>query len=189
MLIANESQWRTEDLIEMVRRIENTDGFARENFYESTLLLFKTSRAKPRKWNKDEKVPAADHITHGRASERYWNTRLVVIRSTDKIAADVLDRLANSDVQQDMSPDDLKLLVEETAHAIGGWRGKTRCNFSWVTTLPMRIGGPSKRSPIAVEREIEALQNEQNRIRRCAREQIALLDTKIEKVRARKKPD
>lgn len=189
VLIANESQWRTEDLTEIVRRIEETPGFSRENFYRDTLLLFQTSRKKEKKkkhaWQDDTKPPAAEHLRHGKLADRYEDTRLVLIRSTDAIGADVLDRLANSDVQQDMSGEDVLKVIREIARAIGGYRGED-CDFSWSTEVALRIGGTGKRTAESVEREIRGVRNEQNRIRRQAREWNEKLDKKIEALEAKK---
>lgn len=192
ILIENESQWRTEDLKEIVRRIEATPGFSRENFGQETLLLFTTSRKKVKKdkWgdSPDEIPEAADCPTHGRLGSRYEDTRVVIIRSAEALKADVLDRLANSDVQQDMKPEDVLKVVKETAYAIGGWRGK-ECDFDWYTEVALRIGGPGKRSKVAAKREIRALRNDQFQIRYRAREAIEKIEKKIEKIREKFKLD
>lgn len=183
MLIENESQWLTEDLLALVARVQQIPEFTLENFYPRTLLLFKTSRLKE-KWI--GKPPAASLPSSYRI--KYEDTRVVEIRSTSKIQLEVLDRLANSDDQQDMSKEDVVLVAKAIGRALGGWNADHH-NYDWASMMALRVGRAPKRGAVALEREVRALRNEQDRFRRQARQEIEKIEKKIEKISKRKVAD
>jgi HAMP domain-containing protein len=191
VLIENESQWLTEDLLALVARVQQIPEFTLENFYPRTLLLFKTSRLKEkvRRSSKGDwigKPPAASLPSSYRI--KYEDTRVVEIRSTSKIQLEVLDRLANSDDQQDMSKEDVVLVAKVIARALGGWKADHH-DYDWASTMPLRVGRAPKRGAVALEREVRALRNEQDRFRRQARQEIEKIEKKIEKISKRKVAD
>lgn len=191
MLIENESGWNTEDLLALVVRVQQIPSFRLENFYSRTLLLFKTSRLKEKArrygGSKEVEKPPAASLTDWYRN-KYEDTRVVEIRSPSKIKLEVLDRLANSDDQQDMSKEDVLLVAKAIARALAGWAAE-RYDFSWANTVPLRVGRTPKRSKVAQEREVSALRNEQDRVRRKARQQIEKIEKQIEKVEKRKVAD
>lgn len=183
--VANESQWRTEDLLNLVEKILETPGFRRSSCGDGTLLLFKTDKSQIKDESIWGKRKAAEYKQWGAAADRYSNTRLVLIRSADKLKTDVLDRIANSDVQQDMSQDDLMCLVKAVSRAIGGYNGAEYCNFSWIKDAPMRIGPPKKkdRSKDPIERRIAALERNRRDILRAADRAAQKVSDKIAELR------
>lgn len=179
--IENESQWNTDDLTAIVNRI--TGGDRPSTFYAGTILLFRTNRTKVKtsKFSEDKEIPeAARHI--GDDDGKFPNTHVVEIRSGEKLKMEVLDRLAHSGEEQDMSSEDVVRVVKEIAQALLGWEGGRR-DLSWAKEMKLRFAGPGKRSKVAVGREVEGLRNEQQTIRRRAQRATTALEDKIEHLR------
>ena len=179
MLISNESNWNTEYLEELVRCIEEMEGFKKgSHVYSSTLLLFRTYAPKKYKnYLGEESVP--DAAAYRKYSKRWNNTIEVMIRSRTQLSMDVLDRMAHigENYEQDMPSNDVQCVAKHIANALGKW-GAGKLDYSWAKTKSLRSRSKIKRSSVAAIREIYKLKTTIEDIEIRA-------DLKIEKLRNR----
>jgi hypothetical protein len=184
MLIENESNWSTEDLVALTEAVAGKIGNqVRHGFKQDTLLLFKTSRKRERKgWRGAGqhvvKPPTAyaQNNRHGHA-----NTVVVYIASAKRLQMEVLDRMANitDEGRQDMSSEDVVKVAKAIGSAIGGWRFGNN-SYEWAANSPMRARSRGAKSKVATRRKIEKLREEQENYRRWAANEIEKLEKKIE---------
>lgn len=183
MLVENESNWRTDDLLGLLESVQSMEELKKGYQIErNTLLLFKTFAPKKHKDHNGDSIrpSAADYSHH---APRWSDVVLVYIRSRDQLKMDVLDRMAHigEDYEQDMPAEDVECVAKAIGNAIGDW-GSGRHNYSWARSKSLRSRSRIKRSKVAAGRELIVLKRKRNRIIRKANAQVANIDKRVEKL-------
>jgi hypothetical protein len=186
MIVENESNWKTEDLVALLEKILGMEGFERGGHITSnTLLLFTTSRRRTPRVNswQHRRGETPPPVEMDRSCRRYYNTVAIKIRSAKRLQMEVLDRLANvpGGGVQDMSAANVVKVAECIARALGNWHG-TKLNFDWAKTFSMRTSTKNRRSETGVQRRIECLRDSQDDLRRICRAEIQKIEKKIQKL-------
>ncbi len=188
MIVENESNWRTEDIEALLKSITEQESFKRDyGVYDSTLLLFTTSRKKPKKDLYDDEIvkepKAADYEPNPKA---YYDTKVVKIRSAKKLEMELLDKLAHiGECVQHMSTANVVELAKAIWVCVGREYFITDEKVEFAKTMNMRVRSKVTRSKVALERQIAALEWQQNRAQSDANRKIKKLAAKISAVRAK----
>ena len=186
MIVANESNWMTEDLEALLESILEHESFERDyGVYDSTLILFTTSCKKPKVDPYDADVikepKAADYDPRPKA---YDDTRVIKIRSAKKLEMELLDRLAHiGECVQHMS----STCVVELAKAIWVCVGRDYYvadkKVEFAKTMNMRIRSKVTRSKVVLERKIASLEWQQSKAQNDANRKIKKLEERVFAIR------
>jgi hypothetical protein len=185
MLVANESNWRTDDLTALVEAVQEMPEFKEGNhIYNSTLLLFKTSRKKASKDRySGEVISEPKAADYDRYPSAFDDTVVVMIRSAKKLKMEVLDRLAHiaGECEQDMNHKDVVRVARCIGLAIGGYDAHN-WDFSWARTKTLRTRTKVTRSREATSRRVRALESKRYDIERAARRKTQQIDDEIRRL-------
>ena len=187
MLIANESNWRTDDLEALVESLRNQPGF-KEGYQirSNTLLLFVTGNPKktPARGGVVVEPPAATGIRNPR---RWSDTVVVKIRSRCQLRLEVLDRMSHigHDYEQDMKAADVERVASAIAEAIGSWECE-KFDYSWARKMSLRHRPNVTWSKEAGEREVLALLDRKDDIKRSTQDRLRKIDQQINRIRAQR---
>ena len=186
MIVANESNWMTEDLEALLESILKHDSFERDyGVYDSTLLLFTTSRKQPKKDPYDDEIvkepKAADYESN---PKNYYDTKVVKIRSAKKLEMELLDKLAHiGECVQHMSTANVVELAKAIWLCVGRDYFITDEKVEFAKTMNMRVRSKVIRSKVALERQIAALVWEQSKAQNEANRKIKKLEEKVFAIR------
>lgn len=186
MIVANESNWMTEDLEALLESILEHELFERDyGVYDSTLILFTTSCQKPKADPYDPNIIKEPKAAYYDPCPRaYDDTRVIKIRSAKKLEMELLDKLAHiGECVQHMST----ACVVELAKAIWVCVGRDY----WVTdgkvehakTMNMRTRSKVTRSKVVLERQIASLEWQQNKAQTDANRKIKKLEERVFAIR------
>jgi len=179
--VENESQWNTDDLKVLVAKVveinirNDSDGLC------TKLLLFKTSRQKVYRRDKDAPITAA---------HRGWSRNLSGVRSVDICSKDrlieknTLERLAAvslTDARQDIAPRYIRHIARAIKAALtDDYSPKDDADqFKWAESCQLRALSKITRSPTILQKKIEVLLGERSRLEAVLRREIATVDEKI----------
>jgi hypothetical protein len=189
MIVENESNWRTDDLMVLLKSVMEQREFEKcTGVYEHTLILFKTSCKKDKvdKWDEDvvEKAPVADYDTW---NERWDDTKIISIQSAARLEMPLLDRLGHigEDVVQHMSTTNVKAVAKAVWLCLARHGGHRSDLYDFAEKLNMRTRSKITRSTVAMQREVDALYWKKQRILREAQKRCDKLEVKSDKLRAK----
>jgi len=183
VIFENESNWRTDDLWNLVERCKQMHEY-REGYhiYQNTLLLVRTGNPKLKKdWRGEVIEPPAATLL--RAPKRWSNTVVVKVRSRMALKMEVLDALAHigQGYEQDMPGSDVVCLARCLGMAIGNYSMEYG-DYEWARTMSLRARNKIEVGKVAAQREIYALEEKKRGILRRARESADRIDEEIAKL-------
>lgn len=183
--VENESQWNTDDLRALVAKaLVNHEINVSALPQESRLLVFKTSRRKSYRSNKDKPPSEAAH----RGYSRGLNAKCVEIYSKEKlIEKNTLERLAaaaGADAVQDLKPKYIRDIAKSVVAALtDSYNVKDdKDQFKWAESCQLRSAPKIARSPVVAQRKIDSLLKEKRRVSRVFERELSKIDERIRKL-------
>jgi hypothetical protein len=188
MLVENESNWQTEDLEALLKSVMEQPEFKLDyGVHDSTLILFSTSCRKSKKPSYDDEiVKQPDAAEYDARPRRYDDTRVIKIRSAKQLEMELLDKLAHiGECVQHMNTTNVVVLAKAIWVCIGRAYWVKDDQVEFAKSMNMRLRSKVTRSKVAVEREITALDWQQNSIQNDANRKIRKLEEKAADLRNR----
>jgi hypothetical protein len=197
MQIENESQWNSEDLVALTKKVAERQNIDLTN----GLLIFKTARRSVgRRRRRSYGQPPAEKgsVVIEQAASTGWyrgiggGAKVVEIYSKEKlIEKNVLERLGAvtySDVRQDIHPRWIRDIAIAIGDALTGtYRPEdatTDAKWAWAEKMQLRAASKITRSALLTRKKIETLQGEKERVKRSFERELENYDRQIEKLRA-----
>jgi hypothetical protein len=180
--VENESQWNTDDLRALVAKVLTNHAVDIEGLCkDARLLIFKTSRRKSYRSDRDKPPVEAAH--RGYASIR--GSRCVEIYSKEKlIEKNTLERLAaaaGAEIPQDLKPKYIRDIAKAIMAALtDNYSVKDdKDQFKWAETCQLRSAPKITRSPVVLQKKIEARVVEKRRVTRIFECELQKIDQRI----------
>jgi hypothetical protein len=188
MLIENESNWSTEDLVALVEAVTGKESFKlAPEIGPDTLILFKTSRKRKggRGFSARRQAPPPAHSRW--AYKTHSKTVFIEIGSAKRLQMGVLDRMANiksPNCQQDMAAENVVKLAT-VIHTTLCCFSHRRADLSWAATMSMRTRSKTTKSKLAVKKKIDKIKENRDKYTRWYEQALADCDRQIRELKDR----